>query len=107
MRDDDELERVIDESGLSKGQAVAVEEFIEGHEGFIDTVTINGEIGHEFITHYYPNVLEAMRERWISPQMVATNRIDAPGYQEVRELTRKVIRHSIIIPLRSACKRFR
>lgn len=92
VRDDDELEAVIRESGLGAGQEVAIEEFIEGHEGFIDTVTINGEVGHEFITHYYPNVLEAMRKRWISPQMIATNRIDAPGYEEVRALTRDVIK---------------
>jgi carbamoylphosphate synthase large subunit len=90
--DDEALEQVINESGLADGHAVAVEEFIEGHEGFIDTVTIDGEVGHEFITHYYPNVLEAMRHRWISPQMIVTNRIDEPGYQEVRELTRKVIK---------------
>ena len=88
----DELERVIRESGLADGKAVAIEEFIEGHEGFLDTLTINGEVAHEFITHYYPNVLEAMRERWISPQMVTTNRIDAPGYGEVREMARRVIR---------------
>ena len=91
VTNDDELEDVIRESGLADGQPVAVEEFVEGHEGFIDTVTIDGDVAHEFITHYFPNVLEAMRNRWISPQMVATNRIDAPGYQEVRELTRKVI----------------
>ncbi len=91
VRDEKALERVIEESGLAQGQAVAVEEFIEGHEGFIDTVTIDGKVGHEFITHYYPNVLEAMRQRWISPQMVATNRINEPGYEEVRELTREVI----------------
>jgi carbamoylphosphate synthase large subunit len=92
VADDDALERVIRDSGLADGQEIAVEEFIEGHEGFIDTVTIDGEVAHEFITHYYPNVLEAMRQRWISPQMVATNRIDAPGYREVREMTREVIR---------------
>lgn len=92
VRDDETLERVIVESGLADGHAVAVEEFIEGHEGYIDTVTINGDVGHEFITHYYPNVLEAMRERWISPQMITTNRIDAPGYREVREMTRNVIK---------------
>jgi carbamoylphosphate synthase large subunit len=92
VRDDNELESVIRESGLPDGQEVAIEEFIEGHEGFIDTVTVNGEVGHEFITHYYPNVLEAMRKRWISPQMIATNRIDAPGYEEVRAMTRNVIK---------------
>jgi hypothetical protein len=65
---------------------VAVEEFIEGMKATSTrSRCINGEVEHEFITHYYPNVLEAMRERWISPQMVTTNRIDAPGYGEVRE----------------------
>ncbi|MEX0976585.1 MAG: ATP-grasp domain-containing protein [Woeseia sp.] len=92
VRDARELERVIQESGLADGHAVAIEEFIEGHEGFLDTLAIRGEVAHEFITHYYPNVLEAMRERWISPQMVTTNQIDAPGYAEVREMARRVIR---------------
>ncbi|MGB5163668.1 MAG: ATP-grasp domain-containing protein [Woeseiaceae bacterium] len=91
VNDDAELEGVINESGLRDGQAVAIEEFIEGHEGYIDTLSIDGDVRHEFITHYYPNVLEAMRERWISPQMITTNRIEAPGYVEVREMTRKVI----------------
>ena len=90
-RDMQQLEQVIIESGVADGAEVAIEEFIEGHEGYLDTLTINGEVTHEFITHYYPNVLVAMRERWISPQMVTTNRIEAPGYQEVRKMARDVI----------------
>jgi len=74
------------------GRSVAVEEFVEGHEGFFDTLSIRGEVAHEFATHYYPNVLEAMRTRWISPQFITTNRIDsAPGYDEVKALGRRVI----------------
>jgi len=91
VRDDEDLERVIKESGLASGHEVAIEEFIEGHEGYLDTLTINGSVGHEFITHYYPNVLTAMRERWISPQMVTTNRLSASGYEGVRQMARKVI----------------
>ncbi|HEY8430225.1 MAG TPA: hypothetical protein VIL20_17710, partial [Sandaracinaceae bacterium] len=75
-----------------KGNGVAVEEFVEGHEGFWDTITIGGRVVHEFVCHYYPNVLEAMRTRWISPQFVCTNRIDsAPGYEELKVLGRKVV----------------
>lgn len=92
VRNDAELEDVIVESGLAAGRAVAVEEFIEGHEGFIDTIAIDGRVAQEFVTHYYPNVLQAMRDRSVSPQMVATNRIDQPGYEEVRQMTRDVIR---------------
>ena len=43
-------------------------------------------------THYYPNVLEAMRTRWISPQFITTNRIDARRrYDEVKAMGQKVI----------------
>ncbi len=85
------LEQAIGECGVADGASIAVEEFIEGHEGFYDTLTIDGNVHHEFISHYYPNVLEAMRSRWISPQIVATNRLDAPGYQELGALGARVI----------------
>ena len=90
--DDGGLKQALAESGVGQGASVAIEEFIEGHEGFYDTITVGGEIRHDFITHYFPNVLEAMRTRWISPQFVTTNRIDsAPDYQEVREMGKRVI----------------
>src|SRR5947207_13603752 len=86
-----ELEQAMASFGVGRGRSVAVEEFIEGHEGFYDTVAIGGRIVHEFITHYYPTVLEAMRTRWISPQFVTTNRLDADGYIELKEMGRKVV----------------
>ena len=84
-----------DALGVFGGQGVdsiAMEEFIEGHEGFYDTITADGQVAVDFASHYYPNVLEAMRTRWISPQFVSTNRIDtAPEYGELREMGRRVI----------------
>jgi len=85
------LEVALREAGVGRGANVAVEEFIEGHEGFYDTITIGGRVVHQFVTHYYPNVLEAMRTRWISPQFIATNRIDAPGYGELAAMGQAVI----------------
>ncbi|MFN7961189.1 MAG: ATPase [Thermoanaerobaculia bacterium] len=86
-----ELAEAIQALGLEHGESVAAEEFIEGHEGFYDTITIDGQVAHEFISHYYPNVLEAMRERWISPQVLTTNRIGSPGYDELKAMGRRVI----------------
>ena len=86
----DELAMAARASGLADGAEVAIEEFVEGHEGFYDTLTVNGGVAHDFVSHYYPNVLEAMRTRWISPQIVATNRIDAGSYGELREMGRRV-----------------
>lgn len=87
----DQLRQALEQANVGRGGEVAVEEFIEGHEGFYDTLTVNGKVICEFVTHYYPNVLEAMRHRWISPQFIATNQLDAPHYTEVKQLGRKVI----------------
>ncbi len=90
--DDEQLEGIIREVGVDQGMPTAVEEFIEGHEAFYDTLCIDGHVVHDFVSHYYPNVLEAMRARWISPQIVITNRMDdAPDYQEVKEMGKRVI----------------
>jgi carbamoylphosphate synthase large subunit len=87
-----ELTAVLADFGSKGVRSIAVEEFVEGHEAFYDTIAIDGHVVHDFISHYYPNVLEAMRHRWISPQFIATNRIDtSPDYREVRELGRRVI----------------
>ncbi|GMV40276.1 MAG: hypothetical protein AMXMBFR64_19920 [Myxococcales bacterium] len=88
---DDELARAIAEHRLDHGGAAAIEEFVSGHEGFYDTLSIGGTVVLDFVSHYYPNVLEAMRTRWISPQIVATNRMDAPGYDEVKALGQAVV----------------
>jgi carbamoylphosphate synthase large subunit len=89
---DAELEAAIQESGAAQGAPVAVEEFIEGHEGFYDTLAIEGRVVHDFACHYFPNVLEAMRTRWINPQILVTNRIDDPSYDEVKRMGQKVVR---------------
>jgi formate-dependent phosphoribosylglycinamide formyltransferase (GAR transformylase) len=90
--DPGELDRALGVFGGQGVDSIAVEEFIEGHEGFYDTITVGGQVAVDFASHYYPNVLEAMRTRWISPQFVSTNRIDtAPEYGELREMGRRVI----------------
>ena len=89
VEDDEALDRVL--ATVDDGSAIAIEEFVDGHEGYYDTLSIDGAVAHDFITHYFPNVLEAMRTRWISPQMVATNRMDSADYGELREMGRRVI----------------
>lgn len=90
---DAELEAAIPGLGFQYGNSVAVEEFVEGHEGFYDTISIGGRVAIEFASHYYPNVLEAMRTRWISPVFITTNRIDSSGYDEIKAMGQRVITH--------------
>jgi len=78
-------------SGFGDVESIAVEEFVSGHEGFYDTLCIDGTTTHDFVSHYYPNVLEGMRERWISPQFISTNQVDsAPAYGELKEMGARV-----------------
>lgn len=87
-----ELVRAAGRLGVDRGGSAAVEEFIEGHEGFYDTISIDGEPRLEFISHYYPSVLEALSDRRISPQIAATNRVELPSYGELRATGRAVLR---------------
>jgi len=69
------LEAALGVFGGQGSESIAIEEFIEGHEGFYDTIAVDGRVAVDFVSHYYPNVLEAMRTRWISPEFISTNRI--------------------------------
>lgn len=89
--DPDHLTEALQTLGVAAGREVAVEQFLTGHEGFYDTLTVCGRVVLDFTCHYYPNVLEAMRTRWISPQIAVTNRVDDPGYAPLRELGQQVV----------------
>ncbi|MBI5849434.1 MAG: ATPase, partial [Planctomycetes bacterium] len=80
VENDGQLAAAIAQHDVERGASVAVEEFVEGHEGFWDTVSIGGEPRFEFVCQYFPNVLEAMRTRWFSPQIVCTNRVELDSY---------------------------
>jgi formate-dependent phosphoribosylglycinamide formyltransferase (GAR transformylase) len=87
-----ELDRALGVFGGQGVSSIAMEEFVEGHEGFYDTITVDGQVAMDFASHYYPNVLEAMRTRWISPEFISTNRLDtAPEYGSLREMGGRVI----------------
>ncbi|MBL9076556.1 MAG: ATP-grasp domain-containing protein [Planctomycetes bacterium] len=88
---DAEMATALDVLRVAQGRTVAIEEFLSGHEGFYDTMCVAGKPVIDFACHYFPNVLEAMRTRWISPQIVCTNRIDEKGYQELRQMGQQVI----------------
>ncbi|MGE3173075.1 MAG: acetyl-CoA carboxylase biotin carboxylase subunit family protein [Planctomycetota bacterium] len=76
---------------IAPGQTLAVEEFVEGHEGFLDAIVDGDGVRFDFAAHYFPGCLEANRDRTIAPQIAVTNRIDEPGYAELRALGRRVV----------------
>jgi len=89
--DPEALTRALGRLKPAPERPIVCEEFISGHEGFYDTVTAAGRVAHDFVGHYYPTCLEALQSRDIRPQIACTNRIDAPGYAELRETGQRVI----------------
>ena len=86
-----ELAAALSAFGAQGTHSIAVEEFVEGHEGFFDTLSVDGRPELEFVSHYFPNVLDAMRTRWISPQFISTNWVDSEGdYVQLREMGQRV-----------------
>ncbi len=86
-----ELEQALTRLQPSATHPAAIEEFIEGHEGFFDTMCDATGVRHEFASHYFPGCLEAAQQRWISPQIAVTNRVEQGGYEELRAMNRRVI----------------
>lgn len=86
-----ELQQAAVKLNVHRGESVAVEEFVEGHEGFYDTLAVEGVPVHEYISHYYPNVLVALADRHVAPKIASTNRVDSDSYDELRRMGRKVI----------------
>lgn len=86
-----ELDQALAKMPPRATQPLAIEEFIEGHEGFFDTMCDGNGVRHEFAAHYYPGCLEAAHQRWISPQIAVTNRIEQGGYEDLRALNRRVV----------------
>jgi len=87
----DDLQQALKKLKPGPKHRVALEEFIEGHEGFFDSICDDEGVRHEFASHYYPGCLEATQHRWISPQIAVTNRIDEHGYDELKEMNRRIV----------------
>ena len=86
-----ELESALQQLKPTGAHRIAIEEFIEGHEGFCDSMSGEQGIRHEFAAHYFPGCLEAAQHRWISPQIAVTNRVEQGGYEELRAMNRRVL----------------
>ncbi len=85
-----ELEAALDKLKPTSERALIVEEFVDGHEGFYDTITAANGIAHSFIGHYYPSCLAALQDRAISPQIAVTNRSEEPTYAELHSAAARV-----------------
>jgi biotin carboxylase len=69
----------------------SVEELIEGDEYTYETISVNGVPVYEGCTRYYPNVLEARKQEWISPIIMTLRDRQSPSLSDAVAMGRKVI----------------
>lgn len=69
----------------------SVEEYIRGDEYTFETIAIDGKPAVESCTRYYPNVLEARKNEWISPFILSLRDMSAPELQDGIAMGRKVL----------------
>jgi biotin carboxylase len=51
VNDEHELLHALQGYAREGATSIAIEEFVEGHEGFYDTITVGGRVAHDWATH--------------------------------------------------------
>ncbi len=70
----------------SAERPMLLEEFITGDEHSFDTVSIRGQHVWHSLSRYYPTPLEVVENRWIQWCVLLPREVDAPVYDDIREV---------------------
>ncbi|KAA3600896.1 MAG: ATP-grasp domain-containing protein [Calditrichaeota bacterium] len=87
-----DLEKTLEEFKISESEPAILEEFIDGEEGSFDTLTLNGEIKFQSITHYVPPLLHVIRNPWMQLICAFDKNLNDPKYNDIRKTGKKVIK---------------
>jgi biotin carboxylase len=70
---------------------VSLEELIVGDEHTYETICVDGVPVIEGCTRYYPNVLDARKNEWISPIILTLRDLDAPALEGAVAMGRRAL----------------
>lgn len=86
----DELATACSGLDIRVDRPVVIESLVEGCEGFLDSLLVNGRIEHAFLARYDPNVLTALSCPEMAAKVASDNRFETDAYLEVRSLGERV-----------------
>ena len=82
--DEASLREAVAKAAPRKSDPALIEEFIVGDEYSLETISISGKAVWHSLTHYYPNPLDVVRNKWIQWCVVSPREVDDPKYDDIR-----------------------
>lgn len=71
---------------------IQLEEFIQGEEHTLDTLSIDGQAVWHSITRYLPNPLEVLRNPWMQWRILTPREIDVSHYDDIRSVGEQALK---------------
>ena len=84
--DQQELEEVLESDPPGQHNPLQLEEFVQGEEHSLDTISVNGKPVWHSITRYLPSPLEVLRNPWMQWRIITPREIDIPEYDDIRRV---------------------
>jgi formate-dependent phosphoribosylglycinamide formyltransferase (GAR transformylase) len=77
--------------GASEHRPILAEEFLRGREFSFETITVNGKVMVESLSHYLPTCLEVLENPWIQWTCMLPRDISGPEYDGAKKMARGAI----------------
>jgi len=82
----EEFEEVLESDPPHRDHPLQLEEFVQGEEHSLDTISVNGKAIWHSITRYLPSPLEVLRNPWMQWRIITPREIDDPYYDDIRRV---------------------
>jgi hypothetical protein len=91
ITNDEEMHHAFSALGHASADGVIIEEFIQGEEFSLDTISLNGKILGQTINQYYPTPLEAMSNPWIQWRVILRKEHQHKSFDDIRKAGKKAL----------------
>lgn len=88
----EDFEEVLESDPPHADHPLQLEEFVQGEEHSLDTISVNGKAIWHSITRYLPSPLEVLRNPWMQWRIITPREIDDPHYDDIRQVGEQALR---------------
>jgi D-alanine-D-alanine ligase-like ATP-grasp enzyme len=87
----EQFDEVLESDPPSENHPLQLEEFVQGDEHSLDTISVDGKAVWHSITRYLPNPLEVLRNPWMQWRIITPKEIDVPEYDDIRRVGQQAL----------------